>query len=243
MGENRLMDEFRKLKKFKVLIGTPHYEGKNYCLENYVRMVKSLNYPNYEVLVVDNSKDRKNTKLIKKMGIPAIHVKRKNKNSRQVMAESQEVLRNAALKGGFDFFIHLESDITPPPNFIERLLSHQHEIVSGAYFIREGAESHLMVQSIESQRTGIRETINMDGGTDNKYFDGQLHEVYACGLGCTLIHRSVLERIEFSYVEGLDLHADSLFAHDIHQLGYKQYLDTSILCEHDNQSWELVGDK
>jgi len=240
---NTSMRPFRKLKKFKVLVGTPHYEGKNYCLDNYVNAVKTLTYHNYDVLVVDNSQDRKNVKKIKKMGVPAVHIKRKNKSTREVLAESHNYLREAAIKGGYDFLLHLESDIIPPANVIERLLSHQLPVVSGSYFVGFGDERHLMVQEIEPQKTGVRQTINLIYGNDRKYFDGKLHEVYACGLGVTLIHREILEKFPFRYIKGLDIHPDSFFAHDLNKNGKKQYLDTSILCEHDNRDWKYIENK
>ena len=241
MGER--MKPYKGLKKFKVLVGTPHADIKNYCLEQYISVVKTLTYKNYDVLVVDNSATNDNQKMIRKLGIPALHIKRGNKSTRQLMAESSETLRKAALDGGYDFLLHLEDDITPPINVIEQLLSHQKAVVSGCYHIGIGGDSHLMVQDIESHKTGIRETINLTGGTDRKYFDGKLHEVYACGLGVTLIHKSVLSQIQFRYEEGVDAHPDTFFAHDLQILGIKQYLDTSIICQHDNRSWHEIENK
>ena len=238
-----IMKNITDLKNFKVLVGTPHADIKNYCLEQYLATVKNLTYSNNKVLVVDNSETNKNKKKIVKNGISAIHIKRGSKSTRQLLAESHEHLRKSTLKGGYDFLLHLESDITPPPNIIEQLLSHQKSVVSGSYFINHGGESHLMVQEIEHQLTGIRETINMKGGSDIKYADGKLHKVYACGLGVTLIHKSVLEQIEFRYIEEVDAHPDTFFAHDLNQLGIEQFLDTSILCKHDNMEWDKIKNK
>ena len=38
----------------RVLVGTPHSDVKNYCIDKYIETVKNLSYGNYEVLVVDN---------------------------------------------------------------------------------------------------------------------------------------------------------------------------------------------
>jgi len=238
-----LLKDSKKLKKFKILVGTPHADVKNYCIDNYISSVKGLTYSNYNVLVVDNSETTKNQKYFRKKGLPTAHIKRKNKSTRQLMAESSNILKEATLKGGYDFLLFFESDITPPLNVIERLLTHQKEVASGAYFINQGSKSHLMVQEIEPHQTGIRETINLLDGSDAKYFDGRLKEVYACGLGMALIHRSVLEKIDFRYEEEIDAHPDTFFAHDLKQLGIKQYLDTSILCKHDNRDWSLIENK
>ena len=42
-------------KNHKVLIGTPHSDKKNYCIEDYIARVKTLTYHNYDVLIVDNT--------------------------------------------------------------------------------------------------------------------------------------------------------------------------------------------
>ena len=41
----------------KVLVGCPTYSGMEYCLDKYAKTVKSLTHPNYDILLVDNSKD------------------------------------------------------------------------------------------------------------------------------------------------------------------------------------------
>lgn len=243
MMETRFMNPTRKLKKFKILVGTPHADVKNYCLDNYVKNIKELTYGNFQVLVVDNSESNKNTKLIKKMGLPAIHIKRKNKHTRQLLAESHEYLRKATLDGGFDYLLHFESDITPPLNVIEHLLSHQLPVVSAPYLVDFGNNSHLMAQAIEEKQVGIRKTINLDKGSDIHVVDGKLHKGFAFGLGMCLIHRDILAKIEFRFEENADLHPDTFFANDLEQLGIEQYLDTSIMCEHDNRTWLTIENK
>jgi hypothetical protein len=241
--ETRYMTPTRTLKKFKVLVGTPHYDGKNYCLEQYIKDVKGLTYDNYSVIVVDNSETNKNTKLIRQKGISAIHLKRGNKHTRQLLAESHEHLRLATIQGGYDFLLHYESDVKPTPNIIEHLLSHQLPVVSAPYLIDFGYKSHLMAQEIDEESMGVRKTINLDEDSSIKLMDGKLKKGFAFGLGMCLIHRDVLEKIKFRYEEGVDVHPDTLFANDLHQLKIDQYLDTSIMCDHDNVDWLTVENK
>ena len=79
--------------------------------------------------------------------------------------------------------------------------------------------------------------INVKSGTVH------LKQGFAFGLGMCLIHRSVLEKIEFRYEEDVDVHPDTLFANDLEQLVIPQYLDTSIMCNHDNRDWLTVENK
>jgi cellulose synthase/poly-beta-1,6-N-acetylglucosamine synthase-like glycosyltransferase len=239
-----MMKEFRKLKKFKVLVGCPHSDIKNYGLDDYLAMITNLTYDKkyYDVLIVDNSKDNKNTQMIRKAGVDCLHVKPKHKSNQAYIAESQEMLRQAAIKGGYDYLIMIESDIRVPFDIIERLLSHQKQVVSAPYFINHGHESHLMLQQIEQTGDTVRFTLNEDNGFDILQVDGKLKKVYACGFGCIAIHKTVLEKVKFRWEEGADTHSDSIFAADLNYMGIPMYLDTQLLCDHLNSNWSEVTD-
>jgi cellulose synthase/poly-beta-1,6-N-acetylglucosamine synthase-like glycosyltransferase len=223
-------------KKHRVLIGTPHSDTKNYCIEDYIARVKSLSYPFYDVLVVDNSQSRKNYKLLLRAGIKAIHVKPKKHSIQTILAKSHEEIRKYALAHKYDYLLHLESDVIPPRDVIERLMIHNHPIVSAMYMINFGSDSHLMSQKIENFGE-IRETINMKDGADLMMVDGKLKLTFACGLGCVLIHRETLKKFVFRSESGANLAPDSLFALDTDALGIPKYIDTSVLCEHNNSEW------
>lgn len=233
---------YKKLKKFKVLVVTPHNEVKNYCLDDFLSRLTNLTYKNYDILIADNSKTKKNVKMLMARGIPAIYIKPKKKVNQKYILESHEALRFMAIKGKYDFMLHLESDIIPPHDIIERLLVHQKQVVSASYFIGQGEDSHLMVQEIEDRGELMRETRNVENGQDIMLMDGKLKQVYACGLGTMLIHKSVFEKVKFRWEEGAPVHPDTYFANDLNILDIKQYLDTSILVEHRNQTWTTVTD-
>lgn len=236
------MKEFKKLKKFKVLVGTPHSEIKNYCFDDFLSTITNLTYNKgeYDVLIADNSKEKKNAKRIMKAGVQSIHIKQKQKDIRQYIADSHEALRVAALKGNYDFLMHIESDVFPPLDIIERLLSHQKQVVAAPYFIDFGSDSHLMVQDIEKRGDVVRHTANIGGGHDILLMDGTLKKVHSAGLGCILIHKSVLQKINFRYMKGMEMYPDSVFFADCNAQKIPVYLDTSILCEHRNESWSSV---
>ena len=39
----------------KVLVGCPTYDGKGYCLKEYVEAVRAIDYDNFDFIMVDNS--------------------------------------------------------------------------------------------------------------------------------------------------------------------------------------------
>lgn len=223
-------------KGHRVLIGTPHSDKKNYCIEDYIARVKSFTYLNYDVLVVDNSESRKNAKLLRKEGFNVIHVKPKKHPIQKILADSHEAIRQYAITHNYDYLLHLEDDLIPPADVIERLMIHNRPIVSAMYMINFGKDSHLMAQNIEGFGE-IRETANLDNGSDLLYVDGSLKKTFHCGLGCVLIHKNVLRAFEFRHDSSLGLFPDGFFAFDTDALGIQKYIDTSVLCIHNNSEW------
>lgn len=223
-------------KNKRVLVGTPHSDVKNYCINDYIERVKTLTYKNYDVLVVDNSEGRKNYKLLTKEGFHVSHVKPKNHSVQKFMADSHEEIRQFAVRNNYDYLLHLESDILPPADVIERLMIHDLPIVSAMYMINFGKDSHLMAQEIETFGE-VRDTTNYKDGSDLILADGSLKKVFHCGLGCVLIHKNALNQFEFRHEKEMGLHPDGFFAFDTDALGIQKYIDTSVLCEHNNSIW------
>ncbi len=227
----------KKHKKPRILICTPHNEVKNYCIEDFLRKVTNLSYTNYDILFADNSKTHDNTRKLMKSGINCVHVKPKLKDNQQYIADSQELLRDAVLRGKYDYMLMLESDVFPPVDIIERLLMHKKNIVGASYFIDHGHDSHLMLQQMEESGEFLRHTMNVKNGYDILHADGKLKKVYACGFGCLLVHKSILKKMKFRWNKGADAHSDSFFFADLDAGRIPVYLDTAILCEHRNESW------
>lgn len=227
-------------KNHRVLVGTPHSDKKNYCIEDYISVIKSLTYKNIDVLIVDNSESRKNYKRFIKEGFKSHHIKPKNHSIQHILAESHEYIRKYAVANNYDYLFHLESDLIPPPDVIERLMLHNLPIVSGMYMINFGGNSHLMAQNMEHFGQ-IRETTNLDNGSDLLLVDGNLKETFHAGLGCILIHKNILTKFQFRHIKGISMHPDSVFAFDIDSIGINKYIDTSILCEHNNIEWSNYG--
>ena len=42
----------------KILLALPTSSHKDYCLNDFTKMLKSLTYPNLHIYIVDNSKDK-----------------------------------------------------------------------------------------------------------------------------------------------------------------------------------------
>lgn len=222
----------------KVLVGCPTYDGMEYCLEKYASVVKKLNYPNYDILLVDNSKDNKYAEKIKKLGIKVVHVERTG-DPKEVVAASRNILRRKVLDGDYDFLLSLEQDVIPPRTIIQKLLSNNKKIVSGIYY--KPFNLKIINQGKILTKKQIRpilylpipgETTKMHFATSKDVEGEKLLKARMTGLGAILIHRSVLEKIEFRVEKDLKTFDDACFAEDVIKNKFNLYADTSIKCKH-----------
>ncbi len=143
------------------------------------------------------------------------------------------------LESGSEWLFFLDSDVVPPPNAIEKLISHGQPIMSGLYHRR-------------SPPVGLPVMQRPHGVWLTKYKKGSVVEVDVVGAGCLLIHRSVLEqmkpqrplagkhwfdwRVDAQSVQehnGAPMSEDFTFClHGRQTMGLKILVDTSIRCRH-----------
>jgi len=229
----------------KVLVATPQHESKNYCWEQWSERVKNLTYPNYEVYISDNSDTKDNMRFIKKDGFSAGYVKDKGEGLVPRINESHNACRNYALQNDFEYMLHLESDVIPPIDVIERLMANRVRICSAVYDIFHGKERRAMIQMPEEVDRAVKSFLTIDylGGKEPLFFDGSLKRVYHAGIGCILIKRDILQKIPFRVDSSVDLHSDTWFATDCFERNVAIYADPTVTCEHLNSTWLDKTDK
>jgi hypothetical protein len=227
----------------KVLLGCPINIVKDYCMDQWVDMVKNLTYPNYDIYLVDNTKNRDyHKKLKEKHNVKIDYVEPGKKEARFYMAESIEKIRQRAVKRNYDFLFILEIDIFPPPDIIEILMAHQKQVVGTTYFTGHGNESFLQLLWL---RQTTPESYASDFYTINqarKFMDGNLRQSFANGNGCILIKNEVLRQLKFRVEKNEPGHADSFFHKDLYLLGIENWVDTSIIPLHWNSRWSTMPD-
>ena len=220
------------MKQPKILIGCPTSFHKEYCLQEYAEAVKNLTYKNYNILLVDNSEDDSYLKKLKSLGLSAIKGSW-FEGAKERIVSSRNLLREKALEGNYDYLLSLEQDVIPPKDVIEKLLSHEEDIVSALYFMPNNSSLTPML--------AIKEKEQQYGYLQFNYADKHNNtlKVNYGGVGCILISRKVLEKIKFRTDEkpGFD---DWWFCKDAEREGFKIYADLSIKCKHllKNRPWD-----
>lgn len=108
----------------KVLVSCPTHECKEYAHGAWIEMARTLDYPNYEILVIDNSPS------------PDCYSRWKDKipmarcepdpgwDACQRMGHSMEIARRKFLSEGFAFWFNVEIDVIPAPSILRVLLKY-----------------------------------------------------------------------------------------------------------------------
>lgn len=132
-----------KLKLPKILVACPNHIVKEYAFQRWIDNVKSLTYPNIDILVVDNSPNSSDFMNRYKSQIPMIHIDTQGVEDLVVLRLnlSYEAIRLAFLAGDYGRLMIIESDIIPPLDIIEKMLSlgKDTDWISHAYPVRDGS--------------------------------------------------------------------------------------------------------
>src|SRR3989344_7760848 len=104
-------------KKHRILVGAPISDMYRYCLEEFLTAIKSFSYDNYDILLIDNSeKDELYRELLER----GFNVKKipYHKKTRERVVRAHNLLREYALKQGYDYLLNLDQDVIPPSDAI-----------------------------------------------------------------------------------------------------------------------------
>ena len=241
----------------RILIGVTTYEGKDYIFDRAMKHIAALDYPRFNVVVVDNSPTLNYFAKLKRRGYRDIYHISRGANSREALTNSQNKIRGIFLEGNYDYLLMIESDLLVPRDTIKRLLSWDKPLVGSVYNIgRQGqfipciflddvkkqgfkGTRPLGVKEIDGKKTYIKseivEFLNRGG----------IQKCHGCGLGCTLIKREVIEDVGAFWCDErmTDKHSDVYFYLDCSRKNIPVYVDTTILVPHYPSAWEDVKDR
>ncbi len=210
----------------KVLVGIPTYGGKDYCLDLFITSLKAIEYPNKDVLFVDNSDDPAHAGVIRAKGFTVEYIKAVGFYEKIVA--SRNLIRQKGLEGKYDFVFFLDSDVFVPPDVITKLVVHGVPVVSGVCFTIWRADGVSKVRPVIFKENTDNTMIIMN---EEVRVPG-LYGVKACGGACVLVRRDVLEKVSFSVPQDQKTSEDILFCLNARKQGFSVFADTSVQCKH-----------
>ena len=211
-----------------VLVGCAVNEMYEYCLEQFIASIKTFTYKNYDILLVENSKTNRFLDKLMEQGLNVIKCGW-HENARERIVRSRTILRDYAINNDYDWLLMLDQDVIPPRDVIEKLLAHKKRVICGVYYG--------IFQNKLKPVAWYWDNFYGSNNTNMFQFEHEKMQLYRLvygffGLGCCLIHRSTLNKVEIRYVKDKDTFEDTWFALDLKAKKIKIYADTSVLCKH-----------
>ena len=219
----------------KILLGVITSDRNEYCLSMFNRTLKNLDCGEHkvDVLIVDNSEGPEYAEKVRALGYYVIK-NRWYKYVRDRITTSRNILRSTVICNSYDYLFTVDSDIFLRRSELLRLLSYEKKVVLAPYSIMKNCpepKEVLCVQMLLPDGKPCFYTPAMIGHPE-------LIMIHAGGIGCSLIHREVLEKIEFrNDPQGSTTKEDLFFCEDARNAGYGIWCDFSLQISHQNAGW------
>jgi hypothetical protein len=239
--------------KERILLGVTTYSRKRYILDKFLHSIKKIKaFTDHEldILFVDNSKDSSYAEIIQERGFNvwrSPHLE----TTHQRLTVAYNKLRSAFIWGNYDRLMIIEQDVIAPKWALNELLEHDVPIVSGVYYLGKGENLKPCVMKgevidipVEERHKYMNEprVFKYDFMDQEELKGKELIKVFACGLGCVLIKKEVLETLCFRVSKSIDGrfagHNDMYFYMDLLRRKIPVYVDPNIVCEHHNDTYE-----
>lgn len=226
-----------------------------YCHKEFFNAIKTLTYPNYDILIIENSQDNEYFNELKQDSkIITLKYNPSETDKMLRIINSRNKIIQYALENNYEYILMMDSDVIPPKNIIQELLKHNKDIVSGIYFnyfVCSGKTKFLPVvwmpitfQEFENMKKQINFPPSVQSHLDLKRHMDQkeaesndLLEVLFPSAGCMLISKKVYQNINYHPADtkkfgNIKTTDDTGFIIKARENRFKCYCDTSIKCDH-----------
>ena len=113
-----------KLAAPKVLVSCPTHRSKEYAHDAWLAMTRTIDYPNYEVFVVDNSPTPDCAKRWGFAWMGDRYPDALNMGQCERMGRSMQIAQDKFLAEGFEWWFNVEIDVIPAPQMLKTLIKH-----------------------------------------------------------------------------------------------------------------------
>lgn len=142
------------------------------------------------------------------------------------LPQARNTIHDAFLASDSIWLLMLDSDVLPPPGFLDKLLAHKLMMVGG-WYKKKSTDLYPVVYDY----TGMGEDGKMDWHMRQAVGQG-LEEVDGAGAGCWLMHKNVARAIGPSPYDMVHGGEDLKLCMKVREAGYKIYIDWDLACAH-----------
>lgn len=241
----------------KILIAVPIYNGMEYCFDKFLGAVKSIDYPEYSILFVDNSRDKIFYNKLKKIeDINVLYDNTTEEKNYNRVCSSKQIIINYAKFHNFDYILFMDADTIPPKDILKELLKWNKDVISGIYLraeVREGKNVEIpnAIKSIskETDTKEYYEFLEKSGITEEELekslkegnelfrplnfyelYSDKLFEVIICSPGCMLISKKAFSSLNYEFYNKKEY--DLPYLKKLREKGFKIFCYPKVFCDH-----------
>lgn len=123
----------------KILIACPTHEVKEYAMQEWIDCVNKIDYPNFDIFVVDNSPTDEHYKKWKdKIPMEYLPNTSQDENASSRINASMQVIKKKFLEGDYKWWFNLEIDVIIPSDALNLMLKYPSDWTSHGYPARGG---------------------------------------------------------------------------------------------------------
>ena len=144
----------------KVLIGGPVSKNHEYATDDFIKSLKELNYPNFDILLIDNS-DSDDFYNNFKDKVSMIRDGSQFSSIKKRMVYCRNLMRKKVLDENYDYFFDVDQDVLLPEDALKKLVSNNKEVVTGvyySYFMHNGIEKNFLLFMVVSLKNNNRKS-------------------------------------------------------------------------------------
>ena len=216
----------------KVLIGIGTFENFEYVEKHSIKKILDQTYKNFDVLIVDNSKDLKHMMNLRTQ-FPSViveHISRP-RYLRDALREMRQFVSNYAISHGYDYLLFVDVDHLLEKNTLEKLISHKKDFVTAVIGYPHQDYSTCFIRDYKETRPSYVPAMPPLKALfyDVLEKETELIQILAAGLACALINVRVMMGINFYCTHRqAAMMEDMIFCADLNKKGIKLYCDPNV---------------
>jgi len=216
----------------KVLVGIGVCKKFDYVISKCLKTVFEQDYPNFDVLLMDNSRDELYHLKLRSQFPKAIiqHFKRP-RYFRDALTQARERIKDFAITYGYEYLLFVDVDHILEANTISKLISHKKDFVTACIGYLHKDYSTCFVRDFKETKPSFVAGLSPCKPITYKEMEQPpfFKEIMCCGLACALVRVSLLIGIHFynSHKQTAFME-DLIFCSDLKKNGIKLFLDKTV---------------
>lgn len=216
----------------KVLVGCIVSQPLEFCIESFVQSLKEQNFKNFDLVFASAVSDETFLSNLRSASLSSdIMVEKPTDTSpaavNEAMLTLNRKLRNKMLDEKYDYLLLTDIKTILPEGALLRMVAHEKDVLSANCLTGLNLGGQLEIAPALYDFAGDEEVRAMEL---HEVLNDGLREISCAGLGCILLSRKFMERIDFRFYSSKNTGINAALFVDARDSGFATYADMGLKC-------------